>query len=35
MEEQKRPTYYVRITGDNWDKDGMPIAIDTEDSAAE
>lgn len=31
MEEQKRPTYYVRITGNDWDKDGMPIAIDTED----
>lgn len=31
MEEQKRPTYYVRITGNDWDNDGMPIAIDTED----
>lgn len=28
---EQRPTYYVRITGDDWDKDGMPIAIDTED----
>ena len=31
MEEQKRPTYYVRITGNDWDEDGMPMAIDTED----
>lgn len=31
MEEQKRTTYYVRITGNDWDNDGMPIAIDTED----
>lgn len=27
----KRPTYHVKITGDDWDKDGMPLAIETED----
>ncbi len=29
--DDKRPNYLVKITGNDWDNDGEPVCVDTED----